>query len=401
MIVVLLLGFFFIADPLKRWVVGILSLTIFFRSHATSTNAFFRARQQVKYESIVAHPTPGLHQPRCWRLFWRGMGSFPWLSLELVAQIGACITGWWLFRQNVGHPFQPVALAHLKSLALAAQNFLYIRLALTVFNSIDFLMLSFLAGDEATGWYAAVVRLYRRGRFCPGCLFGGFLTVLSQKVKHGWPAFAEIFQYFFKYLVILGMGAAAILGRSGPQLLVKIFGAKFQPAIPALILLAPALVLNFVNLPLSNAIIALDREKNILAIFSIAAVFNVLMNLWLIPHWQQNGAALATWLSEGVVLLLSCALGWQRVHGLGLVDLAAKPLMAGSLTFILGSWLAGQNLPLALNPALAGVCFVALLLLMQALSWQNWPRSRTSCCGPGRCRPLHRSTSIILTPSPG
>ncbi len=372
-IVVLLLGFFIITDPLKRWVVWILSLTIFFRSQATSTNAFFRARQQVKYEAIVvltqrlAYTSAGL------AAILAGYGLLSLVSLELAAQIGACVTGWWLFRQKIGSPFQAVAIGHLKSLAAAAQNFLYIRLALTVFNSIDFLMLSFLVGDAATGWYAAAVRLYAAVDFVPDAFSGGFLTVLSRKAKDGWSAFVEIFQYFFKYLLILGLGAAAVLGGLAPQLLVQIFSASFQPAVPTLIILAPALVLNFVNLPLSNAIIALDREKSILAIFSVAAVFNILINLWLIPHWQQNGAALATWLSEGVVLLLQLrALGWQRVHGLGLVDLAARPLLAGSLTFLWGSWLAAQNLPLALNLALAGLGFVTLLLLTRALSWKEF-----------------------------
>ena len=90
-IVVLLLGFFLITDPLKRWVVGVLSLTIFFRSHATSTNAFFRARQQVKYESIVvltqrlAYTSAGL------AAILAGYGLLSLVSLELVAQIGACV----------------------------------------------------------------------------------------------------------------------------------------------------------------------------------------------------------------------------------------------------------------------------------------------------------------------
>jgi O-antigen/teichoic acid export membrane protein len=227
-------------------------------------------------------------------------------------------------------------------------------------------------GDAATGWYAAAVRLYAAFDFVPDAFSGGFLTVLSRKVKEGWPAFAAVFQYFFKYLFILGVGIAAVLGGLAPQLLVRVFGPSFQPAVPTLMLLAPALVLNFVNLPLSNAIIALNRENRILVIFSLAAVFNILLNLWLIPHWQQNGAALATFVSEAVVLVLQLrAIGWPRVHSLGLVDLAARPLLSGSLTFILGLWLMSQDQFTAVNLALTGLCYTALLLLSGALSWKE------------------------------
>ena len=369
---VLMLGHFFIADSLKRWVVWILSLTIFFRSQATSTNAFFRARQQVKYESVVvvtqrlAYTSAGL------AAILAGYGLLTLVSLELFTQIGACATGWWLFRQKVGNPFHRVSLEHLKALAWAAQNFLYIRLALTVFNSIDLLMLSFLAGDAATGWYAAAVRVYAAFDFVPDAFSGTFLTVLSCKAKEGWSAFAAVFHYFLKYLFLLGLGLAAILGSLAPQLLVRIFGVSFQPASPALMLLAPALVLNFVNLVLSTAIIALDEEKKILGNFTMAAIFNITLNFWLIPQWQQNGAALATWLSEAFVLALQLrALGLKHLQDLGLIDLTGRALLAGSLTFAGGCWLVGLDLPLALNLALSSLGFLSLLLLTGALSWKE------------------------------
>ena len=371
-VIVLLLGYFFLADPLKLWVVWILSVTIFFRSQATSTNAFFRARQQVKYESIVvvtqrlAYTSAGL------AAILAGYGLLTLVSLELLAQMGACATGWWLFRLKIGNPFHPIGFQHLKALATAAQNFLYIRLALTVFNSIDLLMLSFLAGDAATGWYAAAVRVYAAFDFVPDAFSGAFLTVLSRKVKEGWSAFSAVFHYFFKYLVILGLGFAAVLGGLAPQLLVRIFGASFQPATFTLMLLAPALVLNFVNLPLSTAIIALNEEKKILANFSLAAGFNIALNFWLIPQWHQNGAALATLLSEAAVLLLQFrALGRDRVHSLGLADLTRRSLVAGCLTFAWGCWLVVWDLPLILNLALSGFGFVLLLLLTGALSWKE------------------------------
>jgi O-antigen/teichoic acid export membrane protein len=370
--IILLLGYFVITDPLKRWVVWILSLTIFFRSQANATNAFFRARQQVRYEAVVVVTQRFAYTSAGIAAILAGYGLLALVSLELIAQIAACATGWWLFRQKIGNPFRPVGLRQLTALAAAAQNFLYIRLALTVFNSIDLLMLSVLAGDAATGWYAAAVRVYAACDFVPDAFSGAFLTVLSRQVKDGWAAFAAAFHSFFKYLFILGLGFAAILASLAPQIMVKVFGAAFEPAIFTLMLLAPALVLNFANLPLSNAIMALNEEKKILVNFSLAACFNITLNFWLIPHWQQNGAALATLLSEAAVLLLQLkALGWTRVYGLGLIGLIGRPLVAGCLTFAWAYWLLGFDLPLILNLALSGLGFLVLLLLTGALSWKE------------------------------
>ena len=370
--IVLLLGHFVIVDPLKRWAVWILSLTIFFRSQANATHAFFRARQQVKYESFVVMTQRLVYTSAGVAAILAGYGLLTLVSLELLSQMGACATGWWLFRQKIGNPFHSVAFRHLRALACSAQHFLYIRLALTVFNSIDLLMLSVLAGDAATGWYAAAVRVYSAFDFVPDAFSGAFLTVLSRKVKEGWAPFAAVFHHFFKYLLIVGLGLAAILGGLAPQLMVRVFGSSFQPANCALLLLAPALALNFVNLPLSNAIIALNEEKKILINFSLAAVFNIALNLWLIPQWQQNGAALATLLSEAAVLVLQLrGLGWDRVRGLGLTALTQRPLVAGALTFAWGCGLVFWGLPLLLNLPLVGLGFLTLLLLSGALSWQE------------------------------
>jgi len=369
-VAVFLLGNFLITEPLKRWVVWILSLTIFFRSQAGSTNAFFRATQQVKYESIVVVTQRLVYTSAGLAAILMGYGLLTLVSFELVAQMGACATGWWLFRRKIGNPFHAVHMSHLKSLASSAQNFLYIRLAVTVFNSVDLLMLSFLSGDLATGWYAAAVRLYAAVDFVPDAFSGAFLTVLSRKAKEGWSAFVTVFQYFFKYLFILGLGFAAILGGLAPQCLLTLFGTKFQPAVPTLMILAPGLVLNFINLTLSNAIIALDEEKKILANFSAAAGLNIGLNLWLIPLWQLNGAAVATLLSEAAVLVLQFrALGWGRAQDLGLLDLAGRPVLAGLFTFSWAFFLVVQKVPFVLSLFLSGLGFGVLLLVTGALSW--------------------------------
>ncbi len=370
--VVVLLGHFIIADPLKRWVVWILSLTIFFRSQASSTNAFFRARQQAGYESVVVITQRLAYTSAGMAAILAGQGLLTLVTVELLAQIGACATGWWLFWRKIGNPFHRVHIRQLQTLAAAAKDFLFIRLALSVFGSIDVLLISFLAGDAVTGWYAAAMRWYAAVDFVPDAFSGAFLPVLSRKIKEGWLAFVGVFQYFFKYLFIMGLGLAAILGGLAPQCLGVVFGAAFQPAAPTLMLLAPALVLNFINLTFSTAIIALDEEHKILVNFSIAALLNIILIFLFIPLWQHNGAALATLLSEAVVLVLQLrTMGWQRLRSMGLSDLTRRPLTAGLMSFSVAVLLVAWNVPFLINVSLTGLVYVNLLLFTGALSWKE------------------------------
>ncbi len=336
--VVVLLGHFIITDPLKRWVVWLLSLTIFFRSQSSSTNAFFRARQQAGYESVVVITQRLAYTSAGVAAILAGQGLLTLVTIELLAQIGACATGWWLFWRKIGNPFHRVHIRELKALAGSAKDFLLIRLALSVFGSVDVLLLSFLAGDAVTGWYAAAMRWYAAVDFVPDAFSGAF----------------------------------AILGGLAPQCVRVVFGAAFQPAAPTLMLLAPALVLNFINLTISTAIIALDEEHKILVNFSLAALLNITLNFLFIPLWQQNGAALATLLSEAAVLVLQLrTMGWPRLRSMGLSGLIRRPLTAGLISFSVAVLLVAWDAPFLINLSLTGLVYLNLLLFTGALSWKE------------------------------
>ncbi|MEM6336133.1 MAG: polysaccharide biosynthesis C-terminal domain-containing protein, partial [Bacteroidota bacterium] len=62
---------------------------------------------------------------------------------------------------------------------------------------------------------------------------------------------------------------------------------------------------------LSFALAASNDQRMLALLLGLAAGFNVLANLWLIPRLGASGAALTTlWTEGGVALLLSLRLAW-------------------------------------------------------------------------------------------
>jgi O-antigen/teichoic acid export membrane protein len=230
-------------------------------------------------------------------------------------------------------------------------------------------MLSFMAGDVVTGMYAAALRLCGSFDFLPDAFTGAFLPVMSRQIKSGWESFATVFRPFFKYLLVIGLGLAAVLGGMAESLILLIFGAAFKPATPTLTILALSLALTFVNLSLSNGLIALDRERKIERIIVLAAAVNFCLNLALIPVYQQNGAAGATLISEVLVLFLMLqAMGWRQVRVLGLGRVTLRPLLAGLLSFALGRWLVAWQINFFAGLALTAIGFFFFLVCTGALS---------------------------------
>jgi O-antigen/teichoic acid export membrane protein len=226
-----------------------------------------------------------------------------------------------------------------------------------------------MAGDVVTGIYAAALRLCGCFDFLPEAFTGAFLPVMSRQIKSGWESFAAVFRPFFKYLLVIGLGLAAVLGGMAEGFILLIFGPAFKPAIPTLTLLALSLVLTFVNLSLSNGLIALDRERKIVWIILLAAAFNLCLNLALIPVYRQNGAAGATLISEVLVLFLMLqAMGWRQVKILGLGRVALRPLLVGLMSFGLGRGLVAWQINFFAGLALMALGFFFFMVCTGALS---------------------------------
>ncbi len=368
-IVILALSLTIVDGNLKRGVIWLLSLSLFFRANIVSSTSFFRAHQQAKYEALVVIS---------FRLVYGGVGIAAILSgrglltlagLELVAQIGACFLAWGLFIKKIGNPFHRVSWNSLRQLVRSTWHFLLIRVSLILYVSLNMFMLSFMAGDVATGFYAAALRLSGSFEFLPDAFTGAFLPALSRQITLGWEFFGEVFRPYFKYLLLIGLGLAAVLGGMAEGFILFLFGPAFKPAILTLMILSAALVLSFTNLSLSNCLIALDRERKIGIIFLAAAALNFGLNLILIPLYRQNGAAGGSLISEVLVLFLMLqAIGWRQVWALGLGQVTLRSLLVGLLSFGLGRGLTVWQVNFFLGLALMALGFILFMVITGALS---------------------------------
>jgi O-antigen/teichoic acid export membrane protein len=376
-ILILIFSLAAVDSEVKRWVVWILTGTMFFQTNFTATNAFFRAYQKAKYEAMVRMSLRVVYTSLGLAAILSGRGLLTLVTLEFIAQAGACLLAWSLFIKRIGNPFHALGLSHLKKLILSARDFFLIRIVQTIFNSIDLLMLSLMAGDTATGFYSVAVRLTGAFDFLPTAFTGAFLPVISRQARTDQSAFVNTFRPYYKYLFIIGLGVAVALSGLAEGWIVFLFGTSFKLAAPTLVALSIALMLTFANWSISNAIIALDKEKLMLKIFGLCAGFNILLNLLLIPKFQHNGAAWATVASQTLLLVLQlAALGRNLLASLTLGRLSIKPLLAGVITCGLAWWLVRGHFNLLLGLVLIGMGFLALLFITRSITYTELTEAR-------------------------
>ena len=106
-----------------------------------------------------------------------------------------------------------------------------------------------------------------------------------------------------------------------PQLIVRLlYGAGYEQSIPMLRVLAPSVILTMVNYLETHMLVALGLVSAQAAFTLVLVCVNVGANWFLIPAYGGVGAAVATALTEVVLLSFCAPLVWrelrQRVAGL-------------------------------------------------------------------------------------
>jgi len=353
----------FIFDDIKRQLVWIALLNMFFATFFQTTNSFFRAHQKPIYEVVS----------RCvWRIFstsvgltllWFGFGIVILALSGLITQIIVCvpyITFFvWQFRKKIPIPHY----LEIISLVDRTWRFLLIRVVQKIYNSIDILMLSWITTDLHTGLYAVAVRLSVAFSMIPLGFSGAFFPVISRLAYKDKDEFNKIFSFYYRILVLSGVGVSVFFIGFAEEIIVLLFGDQYIDAVPTLTILSLGILLSFATWPLTNAVIAMGKENCALRFFSICALTNILLNLVAIPLFQENGAACTTVISKLVLIGLVCSvLGQNMLRSINFVSLTVRPVLAGLGTFLVMLFLQRLMIHICFQVLGTAIVFCGLVL---------------------------------------
>jgi len=177
--------------------------------------------------------------------------------------------------------------------------------AQTIYNDVDKTMLARLGTLEATGIYGAAYRLIDVS-FVPissllWAAYPNFFRAgnagISAALNYAKPLLLRALAYAFGICAILLISA---------NLVPHILGSDYAPTAEALRWLAVLPVFKSLHYFLSDTLTGSGYQAVRTSIQATVAVFNVLINLWLIPAYSWRGAAWSSIASDGLLL---CGVG--------------------------------------------------------------------------------------------
>ena len=297
------------------------------------------------------------------------LAGFDYVALGWVSLLVNCLTAA-VFAAACARRFFPLGASFrpAQQVALAREAFpLMINSLLNnVFFRIDVTLLQ-SKGSAVVGNYANAYKVIDAAGTVPSSFVLALFPVLSRRAAGGPDApdghagLGRVYRLALKLLMAAALPLALLVSYGAADLTLAFWGPEFLPhSALALQILIWFLPLSFFNGLTQYVLIAAGLQRRITVAFALAATFNLLANLLLIPRYSYVAAAWVTIASE-VALLVPFLLALRRRLAIGPAALAALRPLPAALLMALTLWGGGLwSRPLAALVAIA-VYPVALL----------------------------------------
>jgi O-antigen/teichoic acid export membrane protein len=241
----------------------------------------------------------------------------------------------------------------------------------SIYAQVDVVLLQLFKGFTTVGWYSAANRYVDAVAWIPQTAMGAVFPALSLVAAGQRPQLAFAYEKSYKMLALLGLPLAVGIGvMAFPLLRLLAPNGHYDPAIPALQLLAPSVALLFVNNAFIYTLTAINRQLDFTRLSIATLAVNLALNLALIPLYGFVGAAAAASLTELALFLGGWWLLRRRDLPLSpvssLLRVLASALVMGLVVFSFRSW------PLIVVVPIGAMVYAISLVGFRALGAEEW-----------------------------
>ncbi len=198
----------------------------------------------------------------------------------------------------------------------------------TMYSRIDMLMLSLMKSPDVWGWYAAAHKLIDFTNIVPNILMIATFPTLARFSVSVNDELSPLFTRGFKYLLILAVPLIPGIILLSRPIILLINGEEFLNAVPALQVLSFTAAILFINIFAAGLYGATNNQGKLVIIQILGLAMNASMNYMLIPQYAHVGAAVATVITEAVVMVITLVYALKKIVRLQEKSFIAKAVAA-------------------------------------------------------------------------
>lgn len=232
-----------------------------------------------------------------------------------------------------------------------------LNLIISLYLQLNSIMIGFMSGDDAVGYYTAGTKISHIGLTLIGSLGTVLLPRCSHLIKSGqMETFESIIKKSLNVTLALSIPMTVGLMVLAAPLTIVLCGIEFMDSIPVLYLNAPVIIfISLTNVMGIQILYPMDKIKLVIYSVSGGAITNLILNFVLIPSFGATGAALSTLVAELTVLIIQLVSG-KSYYPFKTHDILSLRYLIGSLIMGIASYTSTLTVSTNLSKLIMGAC---------------------------------------------
>jgi O-antigen/teichoic acid export membrane protein len=330
---------------------------------ASTASAMFMARERMEVPAAVTVMSTLVKVGLGTAVLLAGWGIVGLAVVSLAANVLNAVVLGALMAAMLGSPRLHIDLRFSRGLLALSWPLMLNNFLNSLFFRIDAVLLKPLAGEVALGHYATAYKFIDGLQIIPSTFVLALFPILSRQAAGHPHELVRAFTFGLKVLLILALPISVGTTLLAEPIIGLLAGPAFLPdSALALQVLIWFLPFSFVNGLTQYVLIALNRQRWITLSFFVAAAANLALNLWAIPRYGFLGAAVATVISEWILLMPFWYAVRRHVAAVPLLGLTWRPILAAMIMGLAVYWArdVGPWLAIPLGAVVYGVALLAL-----------------------------------------
>ena len=220
----------------------------------------------------------------------------------LIDQLTITIAMYFAYKsQNIGEFFFHFNLKKAQKLLSDSWPLILSSIAITIYMRIDQVMIKQLLGNHSLGMYSAAMKVSEVLFIIPVIVANSVTPSIIASRKDNYALYIKKIEILCKSMIIFSLLLAIVITFSSEFLINFLFGQQYYQAAQILVIQSWSCILICMGIVSNIYLIGENWTKKSFYRTSLGAVFNVLLNIILIPTYGVIGAVFATLISQFIV----------------------------------------------------------------------------------------------------
>ena len=254
-----------------------------------------------------------------------------YMALQVAASIIVSLVNFNYLRQYISFDkniFKGLNLRqHIKPLLI-----LFLTLfSISIYLSLDTVLLGFLADNESVGYYSSVLKLNKIIIAVLAAISAAMFPKITSLYQSGEiEKFTEIIRKGFYLIISIGIPTMIIVFSCAPQIVLIVLGEGFERSILPLQITAPLiLIVSLSSIFVFQILNALSKDREILISAILGMVLSILLTFILVSKYKEIGEAITILLTELAVCGAFIYFSKKHYNMKQLLPLMLEQLLAG------------------------------------------------------------------------